>query len=90
MYGSVAEIQAVETRALKPAVVPAGQVHREVDMSAQGLKSGVVEPPDRAHVAGHRPDRQVPIAASDGLGNYPSDKKPPHAPAAKTLSDNDR
>lgn len=59
-------------------------------MSAQGLEAGFVEPPDRTHVAGHRPDRQGLIAASGGLGNYPFEKKPPHSPAAKTLSDDDR
>ena len=55
--GSVPEIQAVQTRAFKPAVMPAGKVHREIDMSAQGLKTGVVELPDRTYVAGYRPDR---------------------------------
>jgi len=53
---SVPEIQVVETRAVKPAMVPAGQVHREIDMSTQGLETGVVEPPDRTHVAGYGPD----------------------------------
>ena len=88
--GSVPEIQAVQTRAFKPAVVPANKVHREIDMPAQGLKTGVVEPPDRTHVAGYRPDRQVLIAASDGLNNYPFDKKSPNAPATETISDDDR
>lgn len=80
----------METRAFKPAVMSAGQVHREIDMSAHGLKTGVVEPSDRTYVAGYRPDRQVLIAASDGLSNYPFDKKSPNAPAAETISDNDR
>ena len=88
--GSVPEVQAVETRAFKPAMAPAGQVHREIDMSAQGLKAGVVEPPDRTHVAGYRPDRQVLMAASDGLSSYPFDKKPPDAPVTQTTSDDDR
>jgi hypothetical protein len=47
----------VETRAFKPAVASGGKVHREIDMSTQGLKAGVVEPPDRTHVADYRPDR---------------------------------
>lgn len=87
---SVPEIQAVQTRAVQPAVAPGGKVHREVDMAAQGLEAGVVEPPDRSHVAGYWPDRQILIAASDGLGNYPFDKKPPNAPAPDTISDHDR
>jgi hypothetical protein len=71
--GSVPEIQAGQTRAFKPAVLSVGKVHREIDMSAQGLKTGVVEPPDRTYVAGYRPDRQVLIAASDGRSNHPFD-----------------
>ena len=59
-------------------------------MSAQGLKTHVVEPPDRTHVAGYRPDREVLVTASDGLGNDPFDKQPPDAPAAETISDDDR
>lgn len=55
--GSVPEIQAVETRAFKPALMSVGKVHREIDMSTQGLKTGVVEPSDRTYVAGYRPDR---------------------------------
>jgi hypothetical protein len=47
----------VETRAFNPAVMPVGKVHRQIDMSAQGLKTGVVEPSDRTYVAGYRPDR---------------------------------
>ena len=47
----------MQTRAVKPAVVSIGKVHREIDMSAQGLKTGAVEPPDRTHVASYRPDR---------------------------------
>jgi hypothetical protein len=77
-------------RAVEPAVASAGQVHREIDMSAQGLKTGVVEPLDRTHVAGYRPDRQVLIAAGGGLSNYPFDQKSPDAPATETISDDDR
>ena len=77
-------------RAVKPAVVRAGQVHPEIDMSAQGLETGVVEPSDRTYVAGYRPDRQVLIAASDGLSNYPFDKKSPNAPAAEPIGNDDR
>jgi hypothetical protein len=51
---SVPEIQAVQARAFKPAVMSAGKVHREIDMPAQGLKTGLVEPPDRTYVAGYR------------------------------------
>ena len=80
----------MQTRSVEPEVVSAGQVHGEVDMSAQGLKTGVVEPADRPHVAGYRPDGQVLIAASAGLSNYPSDKKSPDAPVTETISDDDR
>jgi hypothetical protein len=38
--GSVPEIQAVETRAFKPAVVSVGKVHREIYMSTQGPETG--------------------------------------------------
>jgi hypothetical protein len=88
--GSVPEIQAVETRASKPAVESAGQVHREIDMSTQGLETSVIEPSDRTHVAGYRPDRQVLIAASDGLGYYSFYKKSPNSPATEAISDDDR
>lgn len=88
--GSVPEVQAVEARPFKPGVAPAGKVHREVDMSAQYLKAGVVEPLDRAHVAGYRPDRQVLMAAGGSLGGYPLEEKPPDALAAQTASDHDR
>src|SRR5580704_2934244 len=59
-------------------------------MPAQGLETSVVEPPDRAHVPGYRPDRQVLVAAGGGLGNDPLDKKSPDAPAAEPVSDDDR
>lgn len=88
--GSVPEVQAVETRPFKPSVVPVGQVHREVDMSAQYLKAGVVEPLDRAHVAGYRPDRQVLMAPGGSLRDYPLEEKPPDPPAAQTAGDHDR
>jgi len=42
------------------------------------------------HIADYRPDRQVCIAASGGLGSYPFDKKPPDPPATETISDDDR
>ena len=88
--GSVPEIQASQTRAFKPAVTSVGKVHREIDVSAQGPKTGVVEPSDRTYVAGYGPDRQVRIAASDGLSNYAFDKQSPDAVAAETISDDDR
>ena len=49
--GSVPEIQAVDTCAFNPTVMPVGKVHRQIDMSAQVLKTGVVEPSDRTYVA---------------------------------------
>lgn len=76
--------------AVKPAVPPAGQVHRQVDMTAQGPEAGVVEMPDRTHVAGHGPDRQVLVAAGGGLGGCPLDEEPPDAPAAERAGDDDR
>jgi hypothetical protein len=79
----------VEALTFMPAVASVGKVHREIDVSAQGLKTGVIERSDRTHVAGYRPDRQVLMAASDGLSNYPLDKKSPNAPAAETISDDD-
>ena len=80
----------METRAVKPAVVSVGKVHREIDTSAQGLETGIVESSDRIHVAGYRPDRQALIAAGDGLSNYPFDKKSPNPPATETISNDDR
>src|SRR5262249_48243129 len=56
----------------------------------QGLEASVVKPSDRTHVAGYRPDREILIAASDGLSNYPFHKNSSHAPATKTTSDDDR
>ena len=47
----------MEALTFMPAVASVGKVHREIDMSAQGLETGVVEPPDRIYVAGYRPDR---------------------------------
>lgn len=88
--GSVPEVQAVKTRAFKPAVAPVRKVHREIDMSAQGLKTGTVEPSDRTHVAGYRPDCQVLVAASDGLSNHLFDKKSPDASATETIGNDDR
>ena len=67
-----------------------GQVHGEIDVSAHGLETGFVEPSDRTYVAGYGPDRQVPVAASDGLSDYPFDEQPPDAPAAETISDDYR
>ena len=80
----------METLAFKPAVMSVGKVHREIDMSTQGLEAGVVEPSDRTHVAGHRPDRQILIAASDGLSDHPLDKKSANALAAETTGDHNR
>ena len=80
----------MQTLAVKPAVASAGKVHRQIDMSAQGLKTGAVEPSDRTHVSGYRPDRQVFVAAGDGLSDYPPDKESPYASAPETISDDDR
>ena len=80
----------METLAFKPAVMSVGKVHREINMSTQGLEAGVVEPSDRTHVAGHRPDRQILIAASDGLSDHPLDKKSANALAAETVGDHNR
>jgi hypothetical protein len=80
----------VETSTFEPKVVSVGKVHREIDMSTQCLEAGVVKSSDRTHVAGYRPNREILIAASDGLSDYPFDKNSSHASAAKTTGDDDR
>ena len=70
----------METFAFMPGVASAAKVHREIDMSAQGLETGGVKRSDRTHVAGYRPDRQVLIAASGSLGHYPFMRAVPALP----------
>jgi hypothetical protein len=80
----------METRALQPALPSLGKVDREIDMSTEGLKTGVIEPSDRTHISGYGPDRQALIAASDSLSNDPFDQEPPNASATESFSDDDR
>jgi len=58
--GSVPEFQVVQLRAVEPAVPPGAEVHRQVDVPAEGLEADIVEPPNGVHVAGrHHPRAHV-------------------------------
>jgi hypothetical protein len=80
----------VKVDAGQPAVASVGEIHGEINMSAQGLKAGLVETLDGAHVAGYWSDRQVLIAPGDSLSDYAVDEESPHASAPVTISDYDR
>src|SRR5882724_11423248 len=88
-YGSVPEVQAVQVRAVPPAVPPLGQVHGEIHVAAEGPEAGRVEPLDGVHVAGYRADGEVLMASGDGLGHDPVDQLPSHPAAARAFGHHD-